>query len=185
MKKVISLMLGFMLIIGCAALPVAAVKVSPEIDDIISEVISTDSDGEDAGITLERYTGDVPEGLLPETDDQRLIGVYSVIIDGTPKYPVIMDVELYGIKKGTDMYVLAMDEDGNVTKIPVEVIADGKIKFTFDKDYTMISLIADKEAVTEIGVSDKTADLVTPVVFGMLIASLAALVIAAKKIREN
>ena len=178
MKKIISLIIAFVFIFSCATLTVGAVNPSPEVDDVISNIGATDVNNNKVSVNFIRRD-ELIEDLKPVDADDKIVAQYDVTIEGTPKYPITVTVDVAGVKKNTKIYILAKDEDGSVQLIDATVIADGKVKFVLDKYYSVISFVTDKETATHIGESDKTGDNTTATV------SLAAVALILTKRRVN
>ena len=182
MKKIISVGLVLLMAISFMALPVSATE-SPEVDDVISNVVVVDKNNNKADVNLNR-TDVKDDDLKPQGNDEKVIGYYNVSYKGTPKFPLTFTLKVAGIKKTSRVYVLAKDNDGNVKRIEAVVLGNEKIKFTFDKAYEVLSVITDKKTSTQVGTSDKTGDFATPIIAICMLASL-AVVYTAKKQKEN
>lgn len=180
MKKIISLLAAIVFVIGCMALPVSAL-VSPEVDDVITDVTVEDANGDEVEVELIRLK-EVIDELKPESKDEAVISQYTLEVKGDPEYPITFTVKIAGIKTTSKVYLLAKDEDGSIQYIEAKVLANGKIQFTLDKYYSLLSVISDKKTSTQIGTSDKTGDVVTPIVLAVMFASASVAAVSKKKI---
>lgn len=182
MKKIISLLVVFVILMSCVGLSVSAVKISPEIDDVITDVEVEDSTGGKVSIELLRLE-EISDELKPQSKDEKVIAQYSLKVKGEPKYPITLTAKVAGIKKDSKVYLLAKDEEG-VQYIEAIVLEDGKIKFTLDKYYSLLSLIGEVKSSTQIGTSDKTGDYMMSFVMVALIASASVILVSKKRILE-
>lgn len=180
MKKVISILAVLILVIGCTMLPVSA-EVSPEIDDVISQVEAEDANGDKVDIDFVR-NDELDEDLKPDSKEDKIIAQYDVIVEGEPEYPITVTLKVDGVKKGSKVYILAKDEDGSVQYIEAEVLENGKIRFIMDKYYPTIAIVSDVKTSSNIGTSDPTGDYTLPAAMTLLLVSGAAIVFAKKKI---
>ncbi len=171
MKKIICICLCLIFALSCITLPVSAAA-SPEVDDVISDVDGTDSDGKKIRIIIKR-TDKEDKDLKPDSKDEKVIGIYTLDIEGKPKYPITIKMKVDGVKKTSKVYIKAKNSDGNVKRFEATVLANGKIKFTIDKYYEIFSIITDKKTSTQIGTSDKTGDIATPIIATIMLTSLA------------
>ena len=181
MKKIISLLLAVVLVVGCSALVVSAAP-SPEVDDIVTIIEAKDKDGKTVEIILTK-SEKTDDALKPTEDDEASMGQYDVEIKGTPEYPVTVKAKVEGVKTTSEVYILTKKADGTVDKIIATVIGEGQIEFKLDSDCTILSVIADKKTATDVGTSDKTGDMTTPVVMVILMASVVGMAVSVKKIK--
>ncbi len=183
MKKIISMAVILGITISCLALPVSAAKISPEIDDIISDVYVEDANGEETDVIIDRTDAD--DRFQPEEDDEKIIGYYDLTVKGDPKFPIKFKVRVAGgLTKQTEPYILVIDENGNIKRVPVEILKDGYISFVFDKAYKKFALVV-KKVSTHVGTSDKTGDTAMPIAICFGLISLVAMGAAAKLIKKK
>lgn len=183
MKKIISLLMVLVIFMSCAGLSVSAVKISPEIDDVITDVEVEDSNGQKVSIALIRLEK-ITDELKPQSKDEKVIAQYTLKVKGQPKYPITFTAKVAGIKKNSKIYLLAKDEEG-IQYIEATVIEDGKIKFTLDKYYSLLSLIGKVKSSTQIGTSDKTGDYMLSFVMVALIVSASVVLVSKKRVFEK
>lgn len=183
MKRYFSLLACIVFIIGCISIPASAALVSPEVDDVISDVVVKDQNEDAVDLWFVRQDK-TPDNLKPSSSDERVIASYDVEKRGEIEYPVTVTMKIAGIKKSSKLYVLAVDANGKVKKINVVLLGNGKVSFMLDKDYEAISFITDKKS-TSIGTSDKTGDFATPCILSLLMIAGAAVVISGSKAKEN
>ena len=107
MKKIISILAVFILVLGCAVMPVSA-EISPEIDDVISQIEGTDANGEKVDIDFIRLD-EIDEDLKPSSKEDKIIAQYEVKIEGNPEYPITVTLKVDGVKKGSKVYILAIN----------------------------------------------------------------------------
>lgn len=179
MKKIISLLVALILVIGCTVVCVSAAP-SPEIKDLVTLVGVKDSEGKDASATFNKLT-DTDSALKPSNANEVGIGQFEFKTPDDAKYPLTATFEVPGVKSSSTIYVLAKKADNTVEKIAAKVIADGKIEIEFKEAYVAIGVIADKQTATNVGVSDKTGNnnFAAIAVFAL---ALGAAVISAKKV---
>ena len=175
MKKIIVCCMALIMLMGC--LSVSAASSSPEQDDVISEISATDSDGQPVEIDFDRLIDEL-DSLVPDNEDDRVIAQYDLDIEEGASYPVDVNVNIAGIKKDAEVYILALDSEGKVTKIEVQVVSDGKVSFVLDKPYATVAFVTDKKTPT--GTSDKTGDS-SMAVAALMVASAACVVVAKTK----
>ena len=181
MKKIISLLLAIVLVVGCSALVVSAAP-SPEVDDIVKIIEAKDKDGKTVEIILTK-SEKTDDALKPTDNDEASMGQYDVEIKGTPEYPVTVKAKVDGVKTTSEVYILTKKADGTIDKIIATVIGEGQIEFKLDSACTILSVIADKKTATDVGTSDKTGDMTTPVVMVVLLASVVGMAVSVKKIK--
>lgn len=182
MKKIISLLVALVLIVGCTG--VTTFAASPEKDSLVTvyEALDNNNNKVDFGL-IETDLDD--EDLQPSSKDEAVIGIFKVKVSGDVEYPVTVTIAADGVKTSSKAYILAKDADGNVKKIEVEILKDGVIKFVLDKEYTFLSVIVDKKSSTNRGESDKTGDGVTPIVMTIAFISVVGMAVSLKKVKEN
>ncbi len=183
MKKIISLLVALILVIGCSFLSVSAAP-SPEVEGVVIIIGINDKDGNKASIELiELEKEQMKEELKPESKEETNLVQYDVKVEGAPKYPAVVSAEIKGLKTTSTAYVLVQKKDGTIQKVDVKIVADGKVEFIIEEDYEKLSVIVDKQTATSIGVSDKTGDNTMFTVLGVLSVALLAAVVSIKKIR--
>ena len=180
MKKIISVLVALILVIGCTALTATAAP-SPAVEDVVTIIGVKDNTGNKAGLNLVKLD-DMVEELKPSSTQEAVIGQYGVKVEGTPKYPLTVEAEIVGVKTTSTVYVLAQKSDGTVKKIEATVTKTGKIEFEIEEEFVNLSVVTDKQTATNIGVSDKTGDSVNTVVMSVLFLAVAVAVISAKKV---
>lgn len=183
MKKIVALFVCALLLVGCVALPASAATTSPEVDDVISNVVVTDKTGSVKNLRFRRQST-VDDRLQPANQNERVIASYDIDKTGEVIYPVTITLDIAGIKKTSKLYALALSKDGSVAKIDVTILEDGKVSFVFDEDFLSISFITDKET-TSVGTSDKTGNTTAVCVLAVMMLAAAGVVFAGSKVKEN
>ena len=181
MKKIISLLVALILVVGCSAFAVSAAP-SPEVDDIVSIVEAKDKDGNKVEIVLTK-SDKVDDDLKPTETDEAVMGQYDVEIKGTPEYPVTVKAKVAGVKTTSEVYVLVKNADGTVDKIIATVTGEGEIEFKLDSACKILSVVADKKTATDVGTSDKTGDATSSVAMTVLLFSVVGMAVSVKKIK--
>ena len=191
MKKIISVLIAVVLVVGCSIPALAAV--SPEKDGIIEVVEAVDSKGEKARMRIievddldeEKEIEKDNKDLLPKDDDEEVIRIFKVEIDGDVDFPVTVTAKFDGVNANSNVYILAKKADGTVVRIEVKVGKNGEITFELDEEYVLFSLIADKKTSTQMGTSDKTGDDTGYLVMAIAMVSVLGIAVSVKKIKEN
>lgn len=185
MKKSISLVLSLIFVLSCIVLPVSAFTPSPEKGDFITVIEATQPD-DSSKITIRLRKADkVDEDFKPSSSDEKIISQASIELPDGITYPLQVKVKMDGIKTTSKIYALVKEAGEAIKKIEVTVLEDGVISFTLDKNYASIAFVADTKTATQMGVSDKTGDVATPAIALVLMASVAVVFLAKKKIQEN
>ncbi len=184
MKKIVALFVCALLLVGCIALPASAATSSPEVDDVISNVVITDNTGTDIKNLRFIRQSTVDSKLQPANQNERVIASYDIEKTGEVSFPVTATLDIAGIKANSKIYALALSKDGSVVKVAVKVLSDGKISFVVEEEYVSLSFITDKET-TSVGTSDKTGNTTAVCVLAVMMLAAAGVVFAGSKVKEN
>ncbi len=184
MKKIVALFVCVLLLVGCVALPASAATVSPEVDDVISNVVVTDNTGNGIKNLRLRRQSNVDNRLQPANQNERVISSYDIDKTGDVSFPVTTTLDIAGIKTNSKIYALALCKDGSIAKVDVKVLADGKISFVVEEEYLSLSFITDKET-TSVGTSDKTGNTTAVCVLAVMMLAAAGVVFTSFKVKEN
>lgn len=162
MKKALAVLLTVIVVLGCAVIGVSAEK-SPTANGVVSGITATDKDSKPIDFQLIRIEGKViaqfAEALKELKEDTgktniKIVDQYK-IVSGDAKYPVTVELNVLGVKEGSVVYILAMDDKGNVEKI--EAIAkNGKIVFTLPQKFEKLAIVVDTKTATQVENLNKT-----------------------------
>lgn len=193
MKKALAVILTVIVVLGCAVIGVSAEK-SPTANGVVSNITATDKDSKPVDFQLIRIEGkvlpDFAEGLKELKEDTgktniKIVDQYK-IISGDAKYPVTVELGVLGVTEGSVVYILVMDDKGNVEKIEATA-KDSKITFTLPEKYEKLAIVVDTKTATNVEnlnktESPKTGDATRVLTFVAFLSLISALY-AFKKIK--
>ncbi len=193
MKKIAVFLLTMVLVLSLG-LSVVSAAPSPEAQGVVSGIAATDADEKEADVSLKVINGKVDKsfqntlkGIKDETSDKtlKIVGHYELEVNGTPKYPISVSLNVLGISASSKAYVLVQKGSEVVSITPT--VKDGKISFTLEEKVDKIAIVTDGKTATQVEKennvkSPETADTTPYVVLIALIAVL-ALIVTSKKVK--
>ena len=187
MKKTLAILLTLVLVFVMGTMAVsAATTASPEVNGIISGTEIKDSDNKDVVVSFEKIDGKVTKEFQEELkdlkkesgdNDVKVVAQYEVKIEGTPKYPLSVTLDVLGVSTSSKVYVM-VKEGENVKTIETTVV-NGKITFTIENAIQKIAIVTDKATATNVEkennvLSPQTGDASLLVVVMGVLAAVAA-----------
>ena len=187
MKKTLAILLTLVLVFAMGTMAVsAATTASPEVNGIISGTEIKDSDNKDVVVSFEKIDGKVTKEFQEELkdlkkesgdNDVKVVAQYEVKIEGTPKYPLSVTLDVLGVSTSSKVYVM-VKEGENVKTIETTVV-NGKITFTIENAIQKIAIVTDKATATNVEkennvLSPQTGDASLLVVVMGVLAAVAA-----------
>lgn len=192
MKKVLAFLLTAVLVIS-ASVCVAFAAPSAEAQGVISAVSAVDANEQAAVFRVRKIDGKVNSnfyntltGLKDETknDTLKIVGHYTVEVEGESKYPLNVTFDVLGISASSDVYVLLQNGSEVVAVTPT--VKDGKVTFKLEKAVEKIAIVVDGKTATTVEkennvLSPQTSDNMVYVVMVLTVA--VALLFVSKKIK--
>lgn len=157
MKKILAVLLTLVLVFAIGTMAVSAATASPEVNGIISGTEIKDADSKDVAVDFEKIDGKVTtefqnelKDLKKESGDNnvKVVAQYEVKVEGTPKYPLTVTLDVLGVSASSKVYVM-VQEGSNVKTIETTVV-NGKITFTIDNAIQKIAIVTDKATATNV-----------------------------------
>lgn len=195
MKKLLAVLLTMVLVVSGGLIGVSAANDSPEAEGVISGSQAQDATGNKVEIKFEKIDGKVIKDFADELDnlkketgnnDLKVVDQFKVEINGKPKYPVDIVLDVLGVSKSSKAFILVETADGNIKAIEVTV-KKGKLSFTITENIKKLAIVVDKKTAQNVEdendvKSPQTSDYTT-VPFVMVFAALvgAAFVFKAKR----
>lgn len=192
MKKVLAFLLTAVLVIS-ASVCVAFAAPSAEAQGVVSAVSAVDANEQAAAFNLRKIDGKVNsnfyntlKGLKDETknDTLKIVGHYTVDVEGEPKYPLSVTFNVLGISASSEVYVLLQNGSEVVSVTPT--VKDGKITFKLENAVEKVAIVVDGKTATAVEkennvLSPQTNDNMIYVV--MMLVSSVALFFVSKKVK--
>ena len=167
MKKKLALLLTLVLVFAIGTMAVsAATSASPEVNGIISGTEIKDADSKDVSVEFVKIDGKVTtefqnelKDLKKESGDNnvKVVAQYEVKVEGTPKYPLTVTLDVLGVSTASKVYVM-VKEGANVKTIETTVV-NGKITFTIENAIQKIAIVTDKATAANV---EKENDVLSP-----------------------
>ncbi len=193
MKKILAFLLTVVLVMS-ASVCVAFAAPSAEAQGVISGIAATDSNEKEVAVEVEKIDGKVNKhfyntltGLKSETKNKTLkvVGHYTVNVDGNPEYPLSIVLDVLGISASSKVFVLLQKGKEVVSVTPT--VKDGKVSFELEEEVDNLALVVDGKTATKVEkendvLSPQTSDITTYAVVMMLMA-LVAVAFVTKKVK--
>jgi LPXTG-motif cell wall-anchored protein len=166
MKKILTVLLTLVLVFAIGTMAVSAATASPEVNGIISGTEIKDADSKDVAVDFEKIDGKVTtefqnelKDLKKESGDNnvKVVAQYEVKVEGTPKYPLTVTLDVLGVSTASKVYVM-VKEGANVKTIETTVV-NGKITFTIENAIQKIAIVTDKATAANV---EKENDVLSP-----------------------
>lgn len=191
MKKVLAILLTAVLVMAASVCVVSAAP-SSEAQGVISGITAKDADENEAKVTVEKIDGKVNKyfyntltGLKSETSNKTLkvVGHYNLKVEGSPKYPISIVLDVLGISDSSDVYVLLQNGKEVVSVTPT--VKDGKVSFELEEKVEKIALVTDGKTAQNVEkennvLSPQTADTSVFVIVAMFIAAVSVAFVSKK-----
>ncbi len=194
MKKLLALLLTLVLTVSCGTMVAFAADDSPEAEGVISDSEAVDANGKEVEIEFEKIDGKVIKDFADELDnlkketenkDLKIVDQFDVIINGGPKYPVDVTLNVLGVSKSSKVYVLVKTADGNIKSIEVTV-KEGKLSFSITENIKKLAIVVDKKTAQNVEEennikSPQTADYTVAVLIIAMLGLFATAVVCKKQ----
>lgn len=193
MKKFLAILLMAVLVASASICSVFAAP-SAEAQGVISGITATDDNQKEVGISLQKIDGKVNtyfyntlKGLRSETKNKTLkvVGHYDVTIEGNPEYPLSVVLNVLGISKSSEVYVLLQTGKEVISVTPT--VKNGKITFELEDEVDKIAIVTDSKTAMVIEkennvLSPKTSDISFYFTIAIVVSAL-TMVFVSKKIK--
>lgn len=192
MKKVLAFLLTAVLVVS-ASVCVAFAAPSVEVEGVISGVTVTDKNDKAVEVEVEKIDGKVNNnlyssltGLKNETKKTtlKIVGQYNIDVQGKPKYPLSVVLDVLGISSSSDAYILL--QKGKEVIVVTPTIKNGKVMFELTEKIDKLALVVDGKTANKVekenGVlSPQTSDSLGYVV--MVLVAAVAMFFVSKKVK--
>ncbi len=157
MKKTLVILLTLVLVFAMGTMAVSAATASPEVNGIISGTEIKDADSKDVVVEFVKIDGKVTtefqnelKDLKKESGDNniKVVAQYEVKVEGTPKYPLTVTLDVLGVSASSKVYVMV--KEGNNVKTIETTVVNGKITFTVENAIQKIAIVTDKATATNV-----------------------------------
>ena len=193
MKKVLAFLLTVMLV-ATASVCVAFAAPSVEAQGIISGITAIDADDNEAAVTVEKIDSkvnknfyDTLQGLKDETKDKSLkvVGHFDVEVEGEPEYPLTITLDVLGISKSSNVYVLVQNGKDVIAITPT--VKDGKLVFEVEEEIEKFAIVTDGKTANKVEkdndvLAPQTSDATIYVLLAAIVA-MGVMVISYKKVK--